>query len=278
MTSTVRRAARSVRGRYAAARVGLNLGAARRRTAVRRWGERALFGGDRRERFLISVLSRHYESLKRRQWALADEPPHFFDHRIGIFAVAAGSWHPYSYYRGFFAAEVIRGGDVLLDIGCGDGFFARRFFSPKCSLVDAIDIEPSAIEHAVRLNAAPNIEYVVADAVADPFPQTEYDVIVFDGALGHFPPESTARLLEKIRDALAADGIFVGSESLGEEGYDHLQFFAGLDDLRALFSTYFDHVQLRTIAYKIPTGALRHEAFWRCANARARLEAVAWLE
>ena len=104
------------------------------------------------------------------------------------------------------------------------------------------------------------------------------DVIVFDGALGHFPLESTARLLEKIRDALAADGIFVGSESLGEEGYDHLQFFAGLDDLRALFSTYFDHVQLRTIAYKIPTGALRHEAFWRCANARARLEAVAWLE
>ncbi len=250
----------------------------RARQSVAYPAEYALWGGERREKLLIALLRRHYESLFRRQWTLAAEMPHYFDHRIGSFAFAIGRADPYSYFRGFFAAEMIRDGDVLLDIGCGDGFFAKRFFAPKCAHVDAVDIEPGAIAHASRRNRASNISYRVLDAVNEPFPRERYDVIVLDGALGHFASEPSRRLLKKISDALAEDGVFVGSESLGVEGHDHLQYFETLADLAAVFDDDFSHVQVRSLDYVIPAGMRRREAFWRCANQRPRLEEAAWMQ
>jgi len=240
-----------------------------------RAGEQVVWGGSTRETVLVWFLGQHYESVMRRQWYEVEEPPHFFDHRIDSFAFAAGNGTGFSYYRGYFAAEVIRQGDTLLDIGCGDGFFARRFFSPKCARVDAIDVEPGAIGHARRHNAAAGVNYVVCDAVRDEFPSGRYDVIVWDGGLGHLSSESTSRVLEKIRYALTSDGVFVGSESLGREGHDHLQFFFSLEELASLFRPYFAHVQLRKIAYDLP-GIVREEAFWRCAVSPTRLEEAAW--
>lgn len=239
--------------------------------------EHVLWGGDRRERLLIALLRGHYESVFRRQWTLATELPHYYDHRIGSFAFAIGSAHPYGYFRGFLATEMIREDDVLLDIGCGDGFFAQRFFSPKCAHVDAVDIDPGAIVHASRRNPAPNISYFVLDAVNEPFPRERYDVIVLDGALGHLASEASGRLFEKVTSGLAEDGVFVGSETLGVGGHDHLQHFETLADLTALLNDHFAHVQVRSIDYVVPSGA-RREAFWRCANQRARLDQAEWKE
>jgi SAM-dependent methyltransferase len=234
------------------------------------------FGGERRERALARLLDLHYRALYQRQWRWADEPPHFFDHRIGSFNFAVGREHGFGYLRGYYAAEVMRDGDTVLDIGCGDGFFARRFFRPRGAAVDAIDIEPGAIEHARRHNSTPGVRYVCQDAVAEPFPRETYDVIVWDGALGHFPPETTERMLEKIRTALSRNGAFVGSESLGFAGEDHLQFFQSLDDLGRLLAAHFPHVLLREFEYTIPDGSLRHEAFWRCAVDPSRLTETTW--
>lgn len=154
---------------------------ARLRRPLARSVERAIWGGDRRERFLIALLRRHYEGLLRRQWTLAAAPPHYFDHRIGSFAFATGTGHPYSYYRRFFAAEMVRQGDVL-----------------------------------------------------------------------------------------------VGSETLGMEGHDHRQFFETLSDLASMLGKYFEHVELRSIDYAIPSGTFRREAFCRCANEPARLKEADW--
>ena len=252
-------------------------GRARRRltaTASEGW-DRLAAGGDRRERRLVQLLQRHYASLLARQWSDAENLPHFFDHRIGSFEFATGESHGYSYYRGYFAAELVRDGDRVLDIGTGDGFFAKRFFAPRASLVHSLDVEPSAIEHAGRFNAAPNIEYRVADATRDPFPAASYDVAVWDGALGHFAPETSHAVLGKISAALDDDGVFAGSETLGRSGHDHLQFFDTLDDLGRLFAPHFPHVELKEIAYEVPSGP-RREAFWRCSRSAERLDAVAW--
>jgi SAM-dependent methyltransferase len=238
--------------------------------------ERAIWGGERRERVLLALLRRHYESVFRRQWVLPVDKPHYFDHRIGSFSFATGTSHGYSYYRGYFAAEMIRDGDVLLDVGCGDGFFARRFFAPRCKHVDAIDVDRSAIAHASRFNDAPNIRYALLDAVKEPFPRERYDVIVLDGALGHFPPEGVGRLLTRIREALSEDGVFVGSEDLGTVGHDHLHYFETLFDLARIMREHFEHVHLRSIDYLIPSGATRREAFWRCARLPDRLEEASW--
>ena len=239
--------------------------------------EHAIGGGRLRERALLGALRAHYRSRLRRDWLWTDEPPHFFDHRIGAFDLAfgdAGSG-PYPWSRAFFAAEVIREGDAVLDLGCGDGFFTARFLAARAAHVDGIDVDPDAIETARRENAAPNVAYRLADAVADAFPRDRYDVVVWDGALGHFSPEATAAVLGKVRDALAPDGIFCGSESLGHEGVDHLQFFASTDDLRALLAPHFRHVWLREVAYR--TGRHdRREAFWRAAADPARHEGSSW--
>jgi SAM-dependent methyltransferase len=237
--------------------------------------EPVVWGGRVRERVLVALLREHYASLLRRHWSDADRVPHFFDHRIGAFGFATGSSSPFSYYRGYFAAELIRPADRVLDIGCGDGFFARRFFSPKCNAVDAIDIEPSAIAHASRYNRAPNITYTLLDAVHEPFPSGCYDVVVWDGGLGHVATSDTDEVLAKIRDVLSPDGAFVGSESLGREGEDHLQFFASRQDLSRLLERHFPHVQVRSLEYALPDFT-RHEGFWRCAASPGRLEEAAW--
>ena len=243
-----------------------------------RVAEPLLWGGRRRERALIWLLGKHYDSLFRRQWLLAPEPPHFFDHRLDGFALVGPGAAPLPFYRAYFATELLRESDVLLDIGCGDGYFTSRFFAPLCAEVDGIDIEATAVEHAAAVNPAPNVRFLRSDAVEAPFPRSTYDVVVWDGAIGHFPPDTTGRVLEKVRDALAPEGVFVGSESLGQEGHDHLQFFATTDDLAAVLRPYFAHVAVRELSYRLPDGALRREAFWRCAQEPGRLRAADWHE
>jgi SAM-dependent methyltransferase len=174
---------------------------------------------------------------------------------------------------------VVQPNDQLLDIGCGDGFFTKRFLSTRCRKVDAVDIEPSAIESAALYNSAPNITYYLLDAVNEPFPSDQYDVIAWDGAVGHFAKETTDLVLAKIQSVLKTNGVFFGSESLGFEGSDHLQFFNSLDDLHGLFEPYFKFVQLRAVNYRTGQGNssfVRQEAFWRCANEEKRLRECSW--
>jgi SAM-dependent methyltransferase len=237
--------------------------------------EPVIWGGQVRERLLVALLTQHYASLMRRQWSDPDRTPHFFDHRIGAFGFATGKGTPFGYYRGYYAAEVMRSADRVLDIGCGDGFFARRFFSPRCAAVDAVDIEPSAIAHALQYNGASNVTYTVLDAVTEQFPSERYDVIVWDGGLGHVTADAAHRVFAKIKDALAPDGIFVGSESLGYEGHDHLQFFSAEEDLCALFEPHFSIVLLRRLDYQL-RGLTRQEAFWRSGSSRVRIDEAAW--
>jgi SAM-dependent methyltransferase len=261
-----------------AARVGIkNLGRVLRQ--VRLLLEHGLYGGRIREAICVELLRGYYQSRFRRLWILSDEPPHFTYHRGGAFDLAYGDRrNPYALYRGFLHLEVIREGDRLLDVGCGDGYFAKTFFASKCGQVDAIDIDPSAIAVAQTENGGSNISYGVCDAILQPFPSRRYDVVVWDGAIGHFPQTATDLMLAKIKASLAKGGIFAGSESLGEEGHDHLHYFYTLQDLAALFRPHFRYVRLKTAQYLIGGGYLRREAYWRCCDDNDRLLGSSWEE
>lgn len=231
------------------------------------------------EIILVNCLLHIYRGKFKMQWLVGNRIPHFEDQRIDIsfFAFGKEVIGPYSFGRGFFSSEIIKQGDYLLDIGCGDGFFTRRFFAERCAHIDGVDLEPSAIHAAKRYNSAPNIKFHILDAVTQPFPENKYNVIVWDGAIGHFPPDVLGKVLQKIHDALSDDSIFVGSESLGKEGSDHFQYFNSLDDLGALFTPYFKYVEMRTVDYKIIHGNfIRQEGYWRCSNDPGRLSRVRW--
>jgi SAM-dependent methyltransferase len=114
------------------------------------------------------------------------------------------------------------------------------------------------------------------DAVNNPFPRDRYDVIAWDGAIAHFSAEVTDKMLTKIGEALAPGGIFVGSESLGPEGDDHLQVFDDLAAFRRLLSPHWRHVFLRELTYPLAGGFVRREAYWRCSNDLGRIEDSAW--
>lgn len=58
---------------------------------------------------------------------------------------------------------------------------------------------------------------------------------------------NTRRRLLYLMKTLTTGGIFLGSESLGVDGSDHLQFFHSLDDMTALFTPYFKTVALREV-------------------------------
>jgi SAM-dependent methyltransferase len=245
-----------------------------------RAAEYLLFGGKLTEAMLTKLLCWHYQSRFRREWLWSDDAPHFFNHRIGCFdfAFGDGGGGAYPYYRGFFVSELLVQGDRLLDIGCGDGFFTKRFFAKRCASIDAIDIEKDAIKCAQLNNAASNIRYHLLDAVRQRFPADRYDVVVWDGALGHFAPDTTRAMLEKIGLVLSDNGIFAGSESLGREGHDHLQFFDGIENLDSLFGQHFSYRAYRVIEYDtgFKSGFVRREAFWRCSVSPLRIEQSGW--
>ena len=244
--------------------------------------ERLFWGGRIREKTLIWLLRRNYESQFRRLWQLNKTKPHFSYHRLAWFLFGFGrdrnEMHPYHWFRAFCVAELLKPNDVVLDIGCGDGFFTKHFLAPQCAQIDAIDIDPSAIRIATKSNQRGNIHYHLVDAVQEPFPRPTYDVIVWNGALGHFSASAAEIVLGKIRAALAPDGLFVGSESLGREGHDHLQLFESAADLGALLHRQFAEVWTKTLRYRVfNTQFVRNEAYWRCANSTARLSELNWV-
>ncbi|MDA9519247.1 hypothetical protein XI06_02510 [Bradyrhizobium sp. CCBAU 11434] len=244
------------------------------------FAELMLFGSEIRAGLAKRIISSYYSSVFRRQWAWqVYGEPHFSIHAGALFSLFDGNLNAgvYSFTRAFLSAEIIRDGAKVLDIGCGDGALTKRFYAPRAGYVDAVDIEDSAIQYAVRHNSAPNISYRRLDAVIEAFPRSSYDLIIFDGAIGHFTREGSMEVLKKISAALAQDGIFCGSESLGPEGQDHLQIFNTQDDLRALLRQQFKHVRIKQQKYPLASLAGgRIEAYWRCSNADGRLEELDW--
>lgn len=240
--------------------------------------ERFVFGSELRRTICSAILKGYFQSERRRHWVWqADGEPHFSKHDALFFDLFLGETDQavYNLTRAFLVAEVIKDGDVVLDIGCGDGGFTRRFYAPRAAAVDAIDVEASAIATARKRNSHPNIRYVQTNAVTDPFPRAIYDVIVFDGAIGHFSADDAKALLAKVAKALAPKGVFCGSESLGPEGHDHLQFFDSIEDLRNLLKMEFPETAVKQLAYKVGRLA-RREAYWRCGKSAGQLASLDW--
>lgn len=226
---------------------------------------------DATESVLLRVLRRRMLNRIYHDWYHSGDPPHFGYHNydalmLAYFDQQAG---PFSFARAFFSALLVREGDRVLDIGCGDGFFAKRFLAVKAAHVDAIDIDERALAFARRYNLDPKVTFYLQDAVTGPFPRTTYDVVVWDGAIGHFSAATTEAMIRKIKTHLRPGGIFSGSEELGKvANEDHLQYWESLDEVKRMLSPHFRAVEVFSLTYHydIQRTAKRTEFFWRASD------------
>jgi SAM-dependent methyltransferase len=253
--------------------IGLTLYELARRSAlVRRAfqiGEAGMFGTSIRKGIASFILDQYHRSEFRRKWLwLCYGEPHFEDHADTLWRAYRGDLDQGIYRLGpaFNAARVIKEGDIVLDIGCGDGGLTKRFFAPRASLVVALDIEPSAIAEAKRRNQSSKIQYILGDAADGPFPTGPFNVIILDGTLGHITKADSEILLGRIKSSLAPGGYFCGSENVGRQDHDHLQIFETDNDIRDALTPFFSSIDISTSVYRISKHHIRSEATWICRN------------
>lgn len=87
-------------------------------------------------------------------------------------------------------------GEGLIDVGCGTGYFTRRFARDGLA-VTGVDRDPAMLDFA-RTHAAAGERYLLADARHLPFPDRHFDLCVSVAALCFIREESQA-LAEMLR-------------------------------------------------------------------------------
>ena len=90
-------------------------------------------------------------------------------------AFGTGS-HPTTKLVLSFLEKQIRGGERVLDYGCGSGILAIAAAKLGATQVDAVDLDPEAVT-TTRANAAANAVPVRA-ALPDALPAADYDIVV----------------------------------------------------------------------------------------------------
>lgn len=81
-------------------------------------------------------------------------------------------------------------GGTLLDVGCGTGWFTRRFAAEGLA-VTGLDPNPEWLAYA-RAHSGPSIRWTEGDAQSLPFPDNSFDCVVSVAALCFVPDERRA--------------------------------------------------------------------------------------
>jgi len=97
-------------------------------------------------------------------------------------------------YHQFFLDNVLTV-DRVIDVGCGKGEIAYDV-AAKAAFVLGVDLKEEKIEWARKNLKRDNLEYRVADALAD-LPNQRFDVVIISNILEHF--EDRTKFLEGIK-------------------------------------------------------------------------------
>src|SRR5262245_20466899 len=139
-----------------------------------------------------------------------------WDNAAGVYAQGQASGCDYYRYEFFGPAQLALCGEVhglrVLDVGCGNGYFARAM-ARQGAHVTGIDISPRMIEHARQQEPAgsPAIEYHVLDAAALPagFARRSFDMATSCLALQDMP--NVDKVLGGVHALLRPGGRLIAS-------------------------------------------------------------------
>jgi SAM-dependent methyltransferase len=118
---------------------------------------------------------------------------------------AALPWsHTGHYYDVLLRALPAQRGRAL-DIGCGEGQFAR-VLAERFEHVEALDRDPAAVANARTLCAdAPNVSVLLDDILTHPLEPGAYDLICALASLHHLP---FRQAINQVKAALRPGGVF----------------------------------------------------------------------
>lgn len=104
-------------------------------------------------------------------------------------------------------SNYITRGDVVLDLGCGDGRLFQIFRDKNIDYT-GIDISEKLIEIAKRKN--PNTKFIVGDALKLPFPDNSFTKVFNIAVLHHIPSKKLRlQLLSEAKRVLKPDGLLI---------------------------------------------------------------------
>ncbi|MBI5151389.1 MAG: class I SAM-dependent methyltransferase [Candidatus Pacebacteria bacterium] len=190
----------------------------------------------------------------------------WYDHRFD-FLRGPSNW--YWTERGVLGNYHIPFDGEVLDLCCGDGTFSGLFYSTRAKHVDALDIDPEAIQTAKSVYAKPNVSYQVQDVLRGSYPKKFYDTILLFVAIEHFSVEHGRDLLKKIGAHLQNDqSTFIGStvlfEKRGGHNFEHDNEFLSEKQVKDFLTPYFKEVRLWISSW--PKG--RQECYFVCRGAK----------
>jgi len=157
--------------------------------------------------------------------------------------------HHLARYR--FAYRNMKGGERVLDAGCGTGYGAR-LLREKAHSVIGIDNSPLAVDYARQNFEGPGVHFARMDCQILAFPASSFDLMVCFEVFEHL--ESHDHFLRECLRVLTADGSLILStpnmvtadlhmKSIGQSNPFHINML-DLSGFRSVLNRHFQDVQM----------------------------------
>lgn len=177
----------------------------------------------------------------------------WFDHFCDQFYLFRSKRNPFWIERGILNLLAIKEDSEILELCCGDGYYACHFYSIRAKKIVSTDINESAINHALKNNKTDNIDYVLCDIRTD-MPSGFYDNIIWDAGISYFEIEEIKIILGNIKLRLNPEGVLSGytiaGTSDGNKSLVHHKYeFRSSTELKDLLALYFRNVKIIETKY-----------------------------
>jgi len=193
----------------------------------------------------IELLEQVYRKRLEHAWGGTNPIPEHFEHRIDqyLWRYRNSFWVE----RGVFNNICINANARILELACGDGFFAHHFYSHLADSIECIDIEQQAIQYAKKYHSFRNKVQYYCEDIMTYIPKNTYTNIIWDAAIEHFSPEDIHSILKRYIKYLEPSGILSGytlqeKESGILQHSDHLCEMRNKEHLASFFTPYFKNV------------------------------------
>jgi acetyltransferase-like isoleucine patch superfamily enzyme len=126
------------------------------------------------------------------------------------------SYWPYIQHRINFVLENIIKDDIILDIGCGEGYITDQMSKISPNII-GIDYSPEAIDCAAK--RYPHIQFHEMPVTLLDFPDHSFDKIICLKVIEHLTILQAAKMLSEIYRVLKPGGVLLGSTPIRTTRY-----------------------------------------------------------